>query len=391
MEYRTRARLNAQIYEQAIRWFVESRAGDLNDSGRRELDQWLRRSPEHLSAYLEIAAIWNEGAALDPQGKYDTEALVRDAATEPENVIPFTSADVSGDTSQSARKTRTVHTRRFLPLAAALVVAMIGGLLTWQATRDPTYTTDIGEQRSFVLADGSVIELNSRSVVRVHYTENERDVDLLEGQALFRVAHDPTRPFVVSANGTRVRAVGTQFDVYKKSTGTVVTVVEGRVAVFAGGTAAAENAGSAAANSEANANGSRPAAPDGPRRVTGAGADPRSGQEAAKIEGELLLAAGEQLTVTATAAEKSEHPNIASATAWTHRQLVFESATLIEVAEEFNRYNHRQLVIRDSALFNFHISGVFSSTDPDSLIRFLRTRPGLHISETPDRVTISAS
>src|SRR5690606_26847429 len=88
-----------------------------------------------------------------------------------------------------------------------------------------------GEQRTVTLADGSVIELNARSRIKVRYADRERAIDLLQGQALFRVAKDPTKPFIVASGGTYVRAVGTQFDVYKKSVGTVVTVVEGRVAV----------------------------------------------------------------------------------------------------------------------------------------------------------------
>jgi hypothetical protein len=96
----------------------------------------------------------------------------------------------------------------------------------------------------------------------------------------------------------------------------------------------------------------------------------------------FLVAAGEQVTVTAEAAQKTANPNIAGATAWREREIVFESATLSDVAEEFNRYNEQQLVIVDPKLYGFHISGVFSSTDPDSLIRFLRQRPGVKVTET---------
>ena len=90
----------------------------------------------------------------------------------------------------------------------------------------------MGEQRSIQFEDGSTVDLNSRSKIRVKYSKQERDVELIEGQALFHVAHDTSRPFIVAVGATRVRAVGTQFDVYKKSNGTVVTVVEGRVAVY---------------------------------------------------------------------------------------------------------------------------------------------------------------
>jgi transmembrane sensor len=102
----------------------------------------------------------------------------------------------------------------------------------------------------------------------------------------------------------------------------------------------------------------------------------------------FLLAAGEQLTVTADAAQKTANPNIAGATAWREREIVFESATLSDVAEEFNRYNQRQLVIVDPKLYGFHISGVFSSTDPDSLIEFLRQRPGVKVTEAGGEIRV---
>jgi transmembrane sensor len=102
----------------------------------------------------------------------------------------------------------------------------------------------------------------------------------------------------------------------------------------------------------------------------------------------FLLAAGEQLTVTADAALKTANPNIAGATAWREREIVFESATLSDVAEEFNRYNQRRLVIKDPQLYGFHISGVFSSTDPDSLIKFLRERPGVKVTETSGEIRV---
>src|SRR5882672_9996987 len=70
MDRQARSKMNIQIYEEACTWFVECRAGDLDDAGRREFDRWLRKSPEHLSSYLEIAAIWNEGPSLDPGGLF---------------------------------------------------------------------------------------------------------------------------------------------------------------------------------------------------------------------------------------------------------------------------------------------------------------------------------
>ena len=105
-------------------------------------------------------------------------------------------------------------------------------------------------------------------------------------------------------------------------------------------------------------------------------------------QGLRYLSAGEQLTVTAKGVPEPVPVNVVAATAWTQRQLVFDATPLREVAEEFNRYNERQLVIRDPRLDTFQIDGVFSSTDPSSLIRFLRERPDMHVTETDSEIVI---
>mgnify|MGYP000435529277 CR=1 FL=1 len=81
--------------------------------------------------------------------------------------------------------------------------------------------------------------------------------------------------------------------------------------------------------------------------------------------------------------------NVEAATAWTQQRLVFDYTPLTEVAEEFNRYNHRRLVIDDSGLQTFHVSGSFSSTDPTLLLRFLRDQPGIMVSESAGEIRIS--
>jgi transmembrane sensor len=257
-------------------------------------------------------------------------------------------------------------------IAASIVFALtVTAILSLDTFRIPTYATAIGEQRSLVLKDGSTVELNSRSKIAVRYSKQARHVELLEGQALFRVAKDANRPFVVKAGATSVRAVGTEFDVYQKRDGTVVTVVEGQVAILTDHPVTLPDHGVPA---------TRASVPR-PHNLQFPAIDPR------RI-GNIVIAAGEQLTVTPKEIQMAEHPNIANATAWTQRQLVFESASLADVAEEFNRYNDRQLIVGDPSLETFHVSGVFSSTDPASLIRFLRARPGLRIVETQSQIRI---
>jgi transmembrane sensor len=387
MQPKAPLKLNEQVYQEACEWFVEFRSGDLDDAGRRRFDLWARKSPEHLAAYLEIAAIWSEGAALDPDLRWDPQALIAQAAADAGNVVPFTdpsrTADasivVSGMPSQQApdklgtQRSRPVQS--LLPgfrIAASIAAAglIIGTTVWYQNFRMPIYATAFGEQRSISLTDGSVIDINSHSKIRVRYSARERDVDLLEGQALFHVAKNPTRPFLVSSATTQVRAVGTEFDVYQKQGGTVVSVVEGRVAVLLR---------SETADSETT----------DLTLVTAAHPDESGARQPSRGRAPILLAAGEQVFVTTTAMQKADHPNIAIATSWTQRQLEFESASLSEVAEEFNRYNERQLVIEDPTLYDFHITGVFSSSDPASLVRFLRERPGVRVTETASEIRVS--
>jgi transmembrane sensor len=386
MQRKSPAQFNEQIYQEACEWFVEFRSGDLDASARRRFDAWARKSPENLAAYLEIAALWNEGSTLDSHGKWDTETLIAHAAADEPTIVelaPRSQGDVSAvppvDASSGRGPMSLEHQRRHSPkfgplsrIAASIAaIGLIAGtVIGYQHVRTPIYATTFGEQRSITLADGSVIDINSHSKIRVRYTAHGRDVDLIEGQALFHVARDPTRPFIVGSAATQVRAVGTEFDVYKKIGGTVVTVVEGRVAVLL--------RTEGLTSSDVILEPTRSRTEDQP-----------SAQSQSATNAPMFLSAGEQVTVTRGAMHKAEHPSIAIATSWTQRQIQFESASLSEVAEEFNRYNERQLVIEDPTLYDFHITGVFSSSDPASLVRFLRERPGVKVTETAAEIRVS--
>lgn len=367
-------KLNTQIYSEASEWFVEFRTGDIKASDRGAFARWLRTSPEHVRAYLELAAIWNEGGRLDPDRQFDDETLVQAALTEG-NVLPLERRSTME--SRSEVPGPAIAGIRALAIAAAVIIAAIG-VGVWLSIQRGVYATGIGEQRSITLADGSHIELNTGSKLRIHFTDSERQVNLLDGQAYFRVAKDHARPFVVTSDNARVRAVGTQFDVYRKKNETTVTVLEGTVAVLP--SAALLRSGSAPPDS-------------GTANTTGSAAALTHRSEPSevleKIQREILLAAGEQAIVTAQATALPAKPDITAATAWTHKSLVFQSAPLSEVAEEFNRYNQRRLIIQSPQLYDFHITGIFSSTDPAALLHFLETRPGIIITERKDDILIT--
>jgi len=407
-------KLNRQVLDEASDWFVDFRVGDVDSTARERFDLWLRQSPEHIRAYMEIANTYVALPALNPTRKVDVQELIAYARSEG-NVVPFEHttrpnqplsrpAVLNGE-SRVERGASNEHrsSRRRGPRAAALaasiaIACVIATLAAWLAVQwHSTYSTDIGERRSITLEDGSTIDLNARSKVRVKFSKGERDVELLEGQALFGVAHDVTRPFVVSAGNTAVRAVGTQFDVYRKRSGTTVTVVEGRVAVYGPPHAATL---SLPYPSDGEGQGVRiPSASkgeDGPKgRLRTANSSPSIPHQhlekdgRATPAGEVFVSAGEQVTVTEREVAEPKPTNIAATTAWTQHRLIFEATPLGDVVDDFNRYNSRQLMIEDRALDDFHVSGVYSSTDPASLIRFLRQQPGIDVIETDDGVRIT--
>lgn len=349
--------LNAQISEEAAEWFVEFRTGEVDATARRAFDTWVRTSPEHLRAYLEVAAIWNEGQSLDARRTLDTETLIALSRSD-SNVHVLSSSGTEAaepDLSPPRPPLRSIPRVRFrLAASIAAVSLAAGAFVLWSAFRAPTYATDVGEERSLRLPDGSTVELNSRSRLRIAFTDAERTVDLLQGQALFRVTHNPERPFIVRTASARVRAVGTQFDVDRQSTATVVTVIEGKVAVTGEGRAAAFP--------------SDTSPPDA-------------------LPTPIFLVAGEQLALTPHGLPHPQKTNVAAATAWIQRQIVLDSAPLSQVAAEFSRYSTRRLVAEDDGPHPLRLSGVFS-TDPDFLIHYLRERSDITIEESDTEIRI---
>jgi len=337
----------AAVVAEASEWFIDFRAGDVDGEARLRFIEWLRRSPDHIQAYLEVSGVWAELPGSDPEDRLDVAGLITRARNEPD-VIPLAPVNPRLPPLPPVAEPRAFRKpwrRPVLAAAALALLASIAMLFLWiDSDTGRSYSTGIGEQRTIQLLDGSTVELNARSRVTVRLTARRRDVALIEGQALFRVAKDKLRPFVVQAGDAQVRAVGTEFDVYKKQAETVVTVVEGRVETYSGA----------------------------------------GGAEAAAV----MLSAGEQLTVVPHTVTKPTRADTVAATAWLQKRLIFEETPLNEVAEEFNRYNRRPLAIDDAELQTLKISGVYSSTDPTSLINFLRSQNSINVIETENQVRI---
>lgn len=339
------------ILQEASAWFIEFRTAEASAGDRGRFYEWLRRSPDHIQAYLEIAEGWAELPTADPEQQLDIQALIQRAReSHDENVISLT--------PQALTSSELPRPRVRAWAAYVAVVALALGLGVWAyLSQANSYRTGVGEQRTVRLIDGSTIELNALSKIRVALSKDKREIELTEGQALFHVAKDANRPFIVHSDGTTVRAVGTQFDVYRKATGTTVTVLEGRVAVA---------------------------------EVVDMGSP---GHPEVGAPSPVFLVAGEQVMVPAKHATadqpKPKRADVTVATAWVQKRLIFEATPLAEVAEEFNRYSARRLVIVDPELKSLGVSGVYSSSDPDSLLGFLRAQPNIALTETDKEIRVA--
>lgn len=402
--------LNPQIRNEATEWLLRFSEGEVDYAGREEFNYWLRTSPEHVRAYLRISAFWQEAGHIDGKtGPRDIDALISQAKQEG-NIFPLAFGPHPNDRAAGRHVSLSEEipgaqggyaARRFFAIAATLLVA-IGAVGAHQYLTRNVYETDIGEQRTINLADGSTLILNADSRVKVRYSETERTIDLEEGQALFKVARNPSRPFVVRSGDASVRAVGTQFDVYRKSTGTTVTVVEGKVAVTSEkvkgtGVGPDEDAGVGAGVGE------------GVRPQT---STPRTPEHAKPVASTtyykaipVFLTAGEQLTVpeirlasakaTATTPDSTSTPKVRpvkveEATAWTTGLLIFDGAPLTEVIQEFNRQNTKPLVLQGSPeLSQLKITGSFPANGSERITKFLQERFSVVVHETDDEIKLA--
>jgi transmembrane sensor len=237
--------------------------------------------------------------------------------------------------------------RMFLATCLAMLCCAVA--LSWLMLSPERYQTEIGEQRSVLLDDGSLVTLNTASEIEVKYSDHRRLVRLVRGEALFKVAHERERPFDVDTGSAVVRAVGTQFNVDRRADRTTVSVVEGKVQVIA----------------------------DPEENTT-----PATGGTAAKEQSETeFLSAAQRLVVTESGMGRPEPiANLAPVTAWTQRQLVFENQPLGEVAEEFNRYNRQHISIQSAQLRTQQVTGVFQANDSASFLAFISRVPGVRVT-----------
>ncbi len=308
------------IQEQAALWLMDVRDRlDWNTQDQAQLDAWLARSHAHRIAYLRLEAAWNRTHRL---------AALRGAP-----------AALSAS-------------RKFLPLmlgaAATLAVAavLVIRAMALQGAITKTYATALGERKTIALTDGSEIELNTSTVLRIA-GDNARKVWLDKGEAYFQIKHDSSHPFTVTVEGHRVVDLGTKFRIRQSKDRVEVALMEGR--------ARFESA-------------------DDSVRAYPVFLSP----------GDVVVAKSDSMAVLKKAPQE-----LSNELGWRRGVLIFKHTALAEAASEFNRYNSTKLVIANPAIARVEIGGTFPADDVTAFARVARDLLKLHVEFKDKEVVIS--
>lgn len=316
-----------------------------------------RHSPEHLRRLVEASA-WQVAlgeAGLDSSVAFETwlAADPANGAAWSEVAAPYRwwddqaiAPELMAMRTSVLDRARRLQRRRYMlrAPAARVAAAVIAGVLilggagaaTWWIYKPDIYRTALGERRTFSLADGSRVVLDSGSELRVRLRSDARALELVRGQARFDVAHEPTRTFSVRARNQVVVATGTSFNVDMLGPRVLVTLLEGRVTVIK-------------AQESTLAPATREAAPTVIARLA-------PGQQLAVVE----LSSGPTTQVTPPARVTPVSPQ--KAVAWETGQLMFDDEPLAAVAERVSRYSDRPVVV-DGDVAGLKLSGVFNAGD----------------------------
>lgn len=309
-----------EIEQRAALWVQQKHFWVWTAENQTALDGWLAQSPAHRVAYIRLDAALrrsNRLAALNaPRKTFVPEPRFR----------PFVSKMV----------------------AAFALVALIGGAITYldPGPKVSTYSTQIGGRQTIALADGTHIEMNTNTRLRVALSKTERKVWLEKGEAYFQVAHNAKRPFTVFAGDSRVVDLGTKFLLRHEPGRLEVDLLEGQVEI---------------------AKQKDPSA-----RTT-------------------VLNPGDTAIVTAAAVSvKHKTPReIVEKLGWRRGVVTFDRTTLADAVAEFNRYNRHQLIITDPATARITIGGTFDVSNVETFIDIARQDFGLHTESRPDATVIS--
>ncbi len=322
------------IEDQAAFWLVRLGAQDCTPEDRFAFEAWKQEDPAHERMFLRL----QRGNAVVDRHMTDSRIVAMLEEARADQHAELAGGRSSGATWRVAGGLAALAASVVIAVATAFIAvpSFRGGdtnALPTETVQAPSgvevFETSVGERSTITLADGSIVSINTNSLVEVSFSAAERRVDLLRGQAYFEVEEDVNRPFVVQAGDRRVVALGTAFDVrFDREDLVEVTLVEGRVKVD-----------KVSRGRDAPTQGDDQTSPD-PIEMT---------------PGHRLIArvaSAPEVVVTDTMEE----------TSWRNGQLLFRERPLASAVEEMNRYSLQKLVLADDPrVRGVEVSGVFNS------------------------------
>ncbi len=310
---------------EAAAWLARLESTGRTEATEAGLRAWLDADASHRTAFERAMDLW----AILPGA-----AALRDGGGESR---PAPLPAFGGRMGASARSLALV--------ASLLLVVMVSA---WWVIRQPTgYSTVVGEQKVATLEDGTRIALNTDTHLSVRYEEKKRSIVLDDGEAMFEVARNPARPFVVTAGNKSVTAIGTSFIVRK--TGGVVSVIliSGKVRV-----------------------------------------DTHPSSASAPVVRPTVLTPGERFAVAGDAAAMVTPVSSEAATAWRRGQVIFNDTPLSAAIAELNRYGGPQIDVGDPRLGGLTVSGVFATNDTAEFADAVAALHGLTVDRDAGRIRL---
>jgi len=341
LETRAPARVTPEIAAEAAVWVTRLHGPQRCRQMEEECLAWQQRSAAHQEAFERCTDTWEGVPRVTVASAFSASTV---------------SARRDGDESRPGALMRW---RAAGVLAAVLMVGAVG----YQQWRDlGVHATGVGEQQLVVLDDGTRMTLNTATEVRVDLEASRRMVTIRRGEALFEVAKDSSRPFVVRAGGSEVVAIGTVFAVRFTTQGRgakdalAVTLLEGQVAVQA-------------------ASGERGLAPE---------------QAVRMVAGERVRLSGGGSGSQPSVRAEVDRPNVAQLVAWKRSEAVFDGVSLPDAVAEMNRYSRTQIVLLDpSGLAKLQVSGIYRTGDTAGFANAVAALHGLDVREHAGRLELS--
>jgi len=310
------------VWAQAADWLAERTSGDWTSDKQADLDAWLTESSGNLLAYWRLEAAWERTNRL---------AALR--------------VSLKGSGRPPQKSARPTIIKVAAVLTAISTLAGLGALYSSKPA-GKTFTTATGGHEIVTLADGSSIELNTNTQLRLAEGAT-RSVTLDRGEAYFQIRHDAAHPFVVVAGDHRVTDLGTKFVVRRDAAQLKVSLLEGSA------------------------------------RVDSIG--PQSNTASATLTpGDVAIATAESLAIT-----KKPERRLTNDLAWRRGLLVFDNTSIGDVVSELNRYNKTKLVVADDATAKIGIGGTFPARDTGAFIRVAHELLGLQVASRGNELIIS--